>query len=309
MRPALRLLLALLLLGAGLVACAQSQPSEPPEPPITVSGAFGRVPVATFDVPLPLTPTDSETLVEGEGRMLVADGPALLALTAYDGATGELLADRGAGEARTLLLSPEEVGEDVYPVLLGVAEGSRLLLTQPVTVQDADRMLVLVIDVLHTRAQGEEVEPRQGFEDITITEDDGVPSIALPDREPPDTLAVGTVIRGEGRQVSAEHTVTMQYVAVVWPGGDIYDSTWADGQVPRTVDLAETLTGLRDGLVDQTVGSRVLILVPPAQGTGDQHLVFLVDILAVSDQSPQHSEEQPSELEQPEGTPEGTESP
>lgn len=304
MTRTLRLVLTLLLLGAGLVACAQPQDPAPPEPPITVSGAFGRVPVASFDVPLPLTPTESETLVEGDGRVLVADGPALLALTAYDGHTGELLADRGAGEARTLLLSPEEVGEDVYPVLLGAAEGSRLLLTQPVTDQDTDRMLVLVIDVLHTRAQGEQVEPRQSFEDITLAEDDGVPTITLPDREPPDTLAVGTVIRGEGRQVSAEHTVTMQYVAVVWPGGDIYDSTWADGQVPRTVDLAETLDGLRDGLVDQTVGSRVLILVPPAQGTGDQHLVFLVDILAVADQSPQHTEdpqhteEQPSESEE-----------
>lgn len=291
----LRLLLALLLLGTGLVACAEPDPPAQPEPPITVSGTVGRVPVATFDTPLPLAPADSETLVEGDGRTLVADGPALLALTAYDGQTGALLADRGAGDARTLLLAPEEVGEDIYPVLLGTTEGSRILLTQPVTVDDADRMLVLVVDVLHSRARGQQLEPPESFPDITVTEEDGVPSLTLPDQEPPDSLVVSTVIRGEGRQVSAEHTVTLQYVAVVWPGGDVYDSTWADGQVPRTVDLADTLEGLRDGLLDQTVGSRVIVSVPPAQGTGDQTLVFLVDVLAVSDPTPMHPDPEPTD--------------
>ena len=272
----------LVLVSVGLVACDDTPPEEP-EPPITVSGAFGRAPVASFDVPLAMAETASETLIDGDGRALVEDGPALLALTAYDGETGDLLADRGAGEARTLLLTPEEVGEDVYPVLLGATEGSRLLLTQPVTAQGTDRMLVLVIDVLHTRAQGEELEKRASFPDVTVSEEDDVPTISLPDEEPPDTLEVATVIRGEGRQVRPDQAVTLQYVAVVWPGGDVYDSTWADRRVPRTVQLEDTFTGLRDGLVDRTVGSRVLVVVPPALGTGNQTLVFAADILAVSD--------------------------
>ncbi|MEE6280820.1 FKBP-type peptidyl-prolyl cis-trans isomerase [Georgenia sunbinii] len=302
----LRLLLALLLLSTGLTACAEETEPEEPAPAITVSGAFGRVPVATFDVPLAMAETESEALVEGEGRELVADGPALVALTAYDGETGDLLADRGAGEARTLLLSPEEVGEDVYPVLLGAREGSRILLTQPVTAQGTDRMLVLVIDVLYTSAQGEELEPRASFPGITVTEDDGgVPTVALPDTDPPDTLEVGTIIRGDGRQVRPEHAVTMQYVAVVWPGGEVYDSTWADGQVPRTVELAGTFDGLRDGLVDQTVGSRVIVVVPPALGTGSQTLVFVVDILAVSDPALEGQDGAPSD----ESTEEPTDAP
>ncbi len=276
-----RTLAVLLVAGLTLVACASEEEPVEERPTIAVSGSFGRTPVVSFAAPLELTEAESEVLIEGEGRELESGGPALLALSAYDGDTGDLLPDRGAGEARTLLLTPEEVGEDVHPLLVGTAEGSRLLLTQPVSADDGERMLVLVIDVLHTSAQGEELEQREGVP--TVTQDDDGVSITLPDAEPPGGLEVETVIRGQGPQVAPGQAVTVQYQAVTWPGGDIYDSTWADGRVPRTVHIDETFAGLRDGLVDQTVGSRVLIVVPPALGTGSQTLVLAVDILATAD--------------------------
>lgn len=277
-----RALAACLLLTLVLVGCSTT-PEEPVEerPAIAVSGAFGRTPVVSFEAPLELREAESEVLIDGDGRLLRDGGPALLSLSAYDGDTGELLPDRGAGEARTLLLTPEEVGEEVHPMLVGTAEGTRLLVTEPVSTDDGERMLVLVVDVMHSSAQGEELEQREDLPQVS-QDDDGV-AIALPDGEPPGGLEVETIIRGEGRQVAPGQAVTLQYQAVTWPGGDIYDSTWADGQVPRTVVVDETFAGLRDGLVDQTVGSRVLIVVPPALGTGSQTLVFAVDVLAATD--------------------------
>src|SRR5690606_8619774 len=132
----------------------------------------------------------------------------------------------------------------------------------------------------HTSAQGEELEQAEGMP--TVTEEDGRVAITLPDSDPPSQLDVRTIIRGDGMQVPPGARVVIQYEAVTWPGGDIYDSTWADGQVPRTVDLSETFAGLRDGLVDQSVGSRTLVIVPPALGTGSQTLVFAIDILAAT---------------------------
>lgn len=277
-RRTLRAVVACLVVA--LAGCAGAGEAPEEEPTISVSGAFGRPPVVSFAAPLELTEADSEVLVEGDGRALEADRPALLAVSAYDGDTGELLPDRGAGEARTLLLTREEVDDEVYPLLVGTTEGSRLLVTQPVSGEDGDHMLVLVIDVLHTVARGEEVEQREDLPTVTA-DDDGV-TITLPDTDPPTGLEVETVIRGSGRQVAPGEEVTLQYVAVTWPGGEIYDSTWADGQVPRTVQIEETFSGLRDGIVDQPIGSRVLIVVPPALGTGDQTLVLAVDILAAS---------------------------
>ncbi|WP_152189722.1 FKBP-type peptidyl-prolyl cis-trans isomerase [Georgenia satyanarayanai] len=278
----LRALLAGLVAVLVLAGCSEEPEAPTPEPPtIAVTGAFGRPPVVSFETPLDLTEEETEVLVEGEGRQLRDGGPALLALSAYDGSTGEPLPDRGAGTARTLLLTPEQVGEDVHPLLVGTPEGSRLLVTQPVSDDDGERMLVLVVDVLHTVAQGEELEPEEGMPAVT-QDDDGV-SITLPDTAPPSALEVDTVIRGDGHQVAPGQAITVQYQAVTWPGGDIYDSTWADGQVPRTILVNDTFTGLRDGLVDQTVGSRVLVVVPPELGNGTQTLVFAVDILAASD--------------------------
>src|SRR5699024_3248436 len=130
---------------------------------ISVTGAFGRPPVVSFETPLEMTEEETEVLIEGEGRHLRDGGPALLALSAYDGATGEPLPDRGTGAARTLLLTPEQVGEEVHPLLVDVPEGTRLLVTQPVSADNGERMLVLVIDVLHTVAQGEELPPEEGM--------------------------------------------------------------------------------------------------------------------------------------------------
>lgn len=276
-RRLLTALLAVLL----LVACTEEPPVEE-EPPISVSGGLGRTPVVTFESPLPLTEPEHEELTTGEGRPLEAGGPALLAISAFDGETGDLLPDRGAGEARTLLLTPEEVGEDIFPILEGTTEGTRLLLTQPVSIEGVDRMLVLVLDVLYTVAQGEELDQPEGLPAVS-EDDDGEVQITLPDSDPPSTLEVWTVIRGDGPQVSPGQRVVLQYTAVTWPGGEIYDSTWADRQVPRSVLVDETFSGLRDGLTDQAVGSRTMIVVPPALGTGSQTLVFAVDILATGD--------------------------
>lgn len=276
-----RRLLVLAVAVLTVVGCATEPEIIEEEDPISVSGGFGRAPVVSFEAPLPMAEADDEELITGEGRTLEPDGPVLLALSAFDGQTGQLLPDRGAGEARTLLLTPEEVGEDVYPLLVGTTEGTRLLLTQPVSADDGERMLVLVADVLHTSAQGEELEQSDALP--TVSQEDGRVAITLPDAEPPTSLEVRTVIRGDGPQVAPGQRLVVQYEAVTWPGGDIYDSTWADGQVPRTVEVSQTFTGLRDGLVDQSVGSRTMIVVPPVLGTGSQTLVFAVDILAASD--------------------------
>lgn len=279
-RHPLRAVVAALVLIVALAACTQRQEEEVTDQ-VRVRGSFGTVPSVTFDAPLPLAESSIETLIEGEGRALAADEPVLFALTAYDGADGEPLTERGAGTPRALMLTAEDVGEDLFPVLEGTREGTRLLLRQPVSEDGTDRMLVLVIDVLHTRARGEEVPLPEGSPAVAVG-DDGAPTIQPPGGEPPDALTVHTRIRGEGAQVRPGQEVTLQYSGVVWETGEPYDSTWAAGKVPQTVALEETFPGLRDGLVDQTVGSQVVLVVPPALAVGTGTLVMVVDILAAT---------------------------
>lgn len=275
-------LTAMLLTAVLLVACTEDPvKNEENVGEVTVSGAFGSVPVVTFDPPLPLRESDVETLIEGDGRELAEGEPILLSLAAYDGDDGALVEGRDVGVARTLMLTPEDVGEDLYPVLSGAAEGSRILVQQPVEEDGEERMLVLVLDVLYTQARGEAVAPRDGLPQVTLGAD-GAPTIAVPDAEPPAELVVAPLIRGEGQQIRPGQDVTVQYTGVEWESGEPYDSTWEGGKVPQTVRLDETIDGLRDGLVDQPVGSQVLLVIPPGQAHGTDTLVLVVDILAAS---------------------------
>ncbi|MFH5822733.1 FKBP-type peptidyl-prolyl cis-trans isomerase [Georgenia sp. AZ-5] len=270
-------LLALVL----LTSCTDREPAPEETLGVEVSGAFGSLPVVTFDPPLPLEESSVETLIEGDGRELVPGEPVVMTLTAYDGEDGELVEERGVGDARTLLLTPEDVGEDLYPVLVGTKEGSRLLVRQPVEEEGVERMLVLVIDVRYSRARGEPVQPPEGLPTVQVAED-GTPTITLPEGDPPAELVVQPLVRGDGAQVRPGQDVTLQYTGITWESGQPYDSTWDQGKVPRTVVLGETIPGLRDGLVDQTVGSQVLLVIPPAQARGTDTLVLVVDILATS---------------------------
>lgn len=272
-----RTLLALLL----LVLVAGCAPEDGGAGEVTVSGPFGSVPTVDVDTPLPMQDARTETLVEGDGRVLAGEEPVLFALTAFDGQDGEVVAERGVGEARTLMLTPADVGEDLYPVLVGTPEGSRLLVRQPVTEDGADRMLLLVIDVLHTRAHGTEQDVPDHLPQVS-TGPDGEPSITLPDGPPPDELVITRVIRGEGPRVQPGQHATVQYTGVEWETGEQYDSTWAAGKVPQTIRVDETFPGLRAGLVGQPTGSRVLLVIPPDQAVGTETLVLVVDVLATS---------------------------
>ncbi|MDD9207495.1 FKBP-type peptidyl-prolyl cis-trans isomerase [Georgenia sp. 10Sc9-8] len=274
-----RTLLALLLVV--LVAGCAPEDGDAGVGEVAVSGPFGSVPTIEVDTPLPMQDARTEVLVEGDGRVLAGEEPVLFALTAFDGQDGEVVAERGVGEARTLMLAPADVGEDLYPVLVGTPEGSRLLVRQPVTEDGADRMLLLVIDVLHTRAHGTEQEVPDHLPQVS-TGPEGEPSITLPEEPPPDDLVITRVIRGEGPRVRPGQHTTVQYTGVEWETGEQYDSTWAAGKVPQTVRVDETFPGLRAGLVGQPVGSRVLLVIPPDQAVGTETLVLVVDVLATS---------------------------
>ena len=275
-----RILLALVLLVL-VAGCALEDGEDGGAGEVTVSGPFGSVPTIDADTPLPMQDARTELLVEGDGRVLAGEEPVLFALTAFDGEDGEVVAERGVGEARTLMLTPADVGEDLYPVLVGTPEGSRLLVRQPVTEDGADRMLLLVIDVLHTRAHGTEQDVPDHLPQVS-TGPEGEPLITLPEGPPPEELVVTRVIRGEGPRVRPGQLATVQYTGVEWETGEQYDSTWAAGKVPQTVRVDETFPGLRAGLVGQPVGSRVLLVIPPDRAVGTETLVLVVDILATS---------------------------
>jgi FKBP-type peptidyl-prolyl cis-trans isomerase len=111
---------------------------------------------------------------------------------------------------------------------------------------------------------------------------------------PPPTLQVETLIKGTGTVVQKGDEIAVQYNGYIWRTGTSFQSSWQDAE-PLTTPIGEgqVIPGWDTGLVGQTVGSQVLLVIPPADGYGSagnsqagikgtDTLVFVVDILAAT---------------------------
>ncbi len=98
-----------------------------------------------------------------------------------------------------------------------------------------------------------------------------------------------TLIKGDGPAVAANDVITVQYSGWLWDG-TAFDSSWTNGTPFQTqIGTKSVIEGWDKGLIGQTVGSQVLLVIPPSLGYGDQEsgtipanstLIFVVDILA-----------------------------
>ena len=204
------------------------------------------------------------------------------------GLDGSEIGETYSDAPRAYLLTVDDVGRDIYDALSGRRVGSRILQVLP-AVDDAPPT-VTVFDVLPTRAQGTAVEPRDGLPTVTLG-DDGEPTVVATDAEPPAEVTAQPLIRGEGPQIEPGEIITVQYTGATWDDATVFDSTWTEGSLPAAfpIGVGSVPMGWDDGLVEQTVGSQVLLVLPPGSGYGgaddelaDTTLVFVVDILAAS---------------------------
>ncbi|MFF8033365.1 MULTISPECIES: FKBP-type peptidyl-prolyl cis-trans isomerase [unclassified Streptomyces] len=156
--------------------------------------------------------------------------------------------------------------------------------------------LVFVVDVQDTfnarsSAKGGEVaQDNTDLPKVGTNTDGKAPSVDVPDADAPTKLVSSYVIEGDGEEVGAENSVLVQYKGVLWDGGKEFDSTYGRGQL-TSFSLQQVVKGWAQGLTGKKVGSRVLIVIPPELGYGDEPpqgsgikkdstLVFSVDILA-----------------------------
>lgn len=273
-----------LVLAAGLSACT----SEPePQGEVTVQGEAGSAPDLVYEAPLVVTEPTVEVLAEGDGPELVDGEPVLVDYYAEDGSDGSVVGETYSSEPKPYLLTAEALGVAIHDALRGRTVGSRILHLVP---PEGDRggPTVAVYDILPTRAWGEPVEVREGLPVVTLA-DDGEPEVTVPETAPPEDLVVQPLLRGSGPQVQAGQVIIVQYQGVTWSDGTVFDSSWDPGELPTPfpIGVNSVLPGWDLGLVEQTVGSQVLLVVPPSLGFGagdtelaDETLVFVVDILA-----------------------------
>lgn len=118
------------------------------------------------------------------------------------------------------------------------------------------------------------------------------PVIAAGTGAVPATTQVKDLVPGTGQAVTAASTVTVKYVGANFADGKTFDTSW--GKQPGDAaqfQASMVIPGFAAGLTGLKVGGRREIVIPPAQGYGNQAqgpivanetLVFVVDLVSVS---------------------------
>jgi peptidylprolyl isomerase len=272
---------------------------------ITVTGDVGAKPTLDFTVPLSTAKTLHRNLVTGSGPKLGKGDKVSFQYLVVDGRTGKEIESSFDKSPASIELDPTKSVPGLVKSLVGASVGSRVLValapsegvTKGLQVPGVKKhdTLLFVVDVASvrkplTRAKGTPVPPVEGLPKITRAKN-GKPTIKVPSTAAPTSLVVQPLVKGDGPVVTAGQTITVHYTGVIWKNGKQFDSSWDRG---RPVDFAigqgQVIAGWDEGLVGQTVGSQVLLVVPPDKGygtsgqpnagiSGTDTLVFVVDIL------------------------------
>lgn len=128
---------------------------------------------------------------------------------------------------------------------------------------------------------------------VTVTGEPGSePSITIDTQAaPPGQLVVKEVTAGDGEAIGPNSLVTVQYVGSAWSTGEVFQSSWEVGAAE--FPIKGVIPGWQEGLQGVKQGSRVLLIIPPAQAYGanpppdsgiapDDTLAFVVDVEKVS---------------------------
>jgi len=273
---------------------------------IEVSSEPLTKPTVTFASPITAESIQSRVVIEGDGEVFTGRNLIEFEFAGYNGGTGDLLQETefdGKNPAPGFF-GPESV-PNFCSALVGAKEGSRVVAIFPPNEAHDGRgveslgigpedSFVFVFDLSRVyleKAEGSTVAPEAGMPAV-VTTPEGIPGITIPSSEAPDELRIAQLIKGAGETVKTGENVTMHYSGFLWDGGTKFDSSWDKGSPAQfVVAQGQLIDGFLSAVIGQTVGSRVVVVIPPALGYGEQAsstipanstLVFVIDILGTS---------------------------
>lgn len=304
----------------GLAACgsgsSDAEEGGAPLSSVTVEGEQGKEPKVTFDGRLDASQDETEVLVEGDGEE-VADGDTVEAhWWIGNGFTQE--------EAQTTWTkngAPQsvELNEEVLPFLreavIGNQVGDRIVMLAgaedafgeggrpDIGIGNRDAVLA-VVDILGRSEtvppepvldgpQGEEKKPA-GWAPGLIEEDGVITGLDFSTaHKPTGKLIATTLVKGDGAKVKSGQTLTVDYLGQVYNADAPFDESYSKEPAEFPIGVGQVIAGWDERLVGRTVGSRVILEIPPADGYGEQGneqagikgtdtLFFVVDILGAS---------------------------
>ncbi len=291
---------------AGLTTvAAPASAAASPLDKVTVTGAAGEQPTLDFAKGFSVKKSTSLEVTPGTGDALPKGTRILFDYVAVNGRTRKVLDTSYGDKSVAVVLDAKQALPALVKGLIGTSVGSRVLVAiapkeglaaqlEAVGAKKTDTV-IFAVDVrsVYTpleRAEGEAVPPVAGLPTVTLAAN-GKPKLTIPEGDPSATLVAQPLIKGAGPVVTAGQTITVHYIGVVFATGKQFDSSWKRGEpADFAIGAGQVIPGWDEALVGQTVGSQVLLVIPPDKGYGESGnpgagisgtdtLVFVIDIL------------------------------
>ncbi|WP_327726086.1 FKBP-type peptidyl-prolyl cis-trans isomerase [Streptomyces europaeiscabiei] len=279
----------------------------------TVSGRLGQKATITIPKAKPSGKFIITTVLQGRGRKAQKNDVVTVNYTAKSWKRGKALPGTygKGGDPRVFAAGQGAVIPALDRAVLGQRAGSRVLVVAPpaaaygtsgnaeLGVSGTDTV-VFAIDIVKVIDAQSTVPGRQRSVPESLPQVRAARSaatIAVPDAVPPKRLVSRELIEGSGPRVKAGQNVVFRHAGSVWGanrGKDeaaLFDFSWSQGPTSVVVGRGNVIEGLDQALVGAKVGSRMLLVIPPALAYGGQArkgiparstLVFVVDILAAA---------------------------
>jgi peptidylprolyl isomerase len=266
---------------------------------VSVTGGYGEEPKVKVDAPWAIDKTRAKVLDPSNGPVVSQGQSVEVNYYGVNGRTGKKF-DESFSTGQPVAFSLAQVVPGFSQGLSGQRKGSRVLIAMPgkdgydpmggnpqagIEVGDTLIFVVDLVDVQLAGPEGSAVQPKEGLP--TVVDKGGRPEITIPESAPPASLEVQPLIKGDGKKVGANDTITFDYSWVRWSDGKVLEESY--GGDPANSPLSGLLPGMVKGLTGQTVGSRVLLVIPPSDGYPDgnatpsikpgETLVMVVDLL------------------------------
>ena len=302
----------LLTLSLGLAACGdEATPAEPTKKrldAVEIAGAVGEEPEVTWSSQMTAGKIESETLIAGEGAKL-ADGDQVLAhLWIGNGFTEAKAFSTHDEDATAELVTIDDQLPPFLAAINGATIGSRIAVTSSAEeafgpagnaqlgIGNKDSVLV-VIDLASgidegptgTRPPAPAWVPPLEFNKGAVSGFDfeGVP-------QPTAELQKAVLFQGEGAVVETGNAIVVRYLGQVFGGKKPFDENFSTGTPTSfAIGTGAVIKGWDQTLVGATVGTRMVIAVPPDLGYGEEGnpdagikrtdtLYFVIDVLATA---------------------------
>lgn len=262
---------------------------------VTAKGELGKKPTISFKTPMTVEDNSYVVLQKGDGDQ-IEDGDRVcsqgIAISVKDGSQLASTWEKNTPDCSTVVTSDtSQMQEDYYKIFKSLKINS----TVAFGVNDSSSTGSSYLMVLTLVSKSKDLKKATGDKVANVPADlpkvtlakNGKPSIDMNGYKGSDSLVSQDLIKGKGAVVKDTQTVVANYTGWLLDGTQ-FDSSWDRGS-SSTFSLDGVIAGWKQGLAGHTVGSQVLLVVPPSLGYKDQKkdkipanstLVFVVDILA-----------------------------